>query len=221
MSLACKIFPCRICHIERIGKCSGLLLTRFANKKIYVYVWIPCPGNFYAKFAIEQKMFSRILLQHCPKKNKNQIIFHFMLNFSLEKKTIDQIVFNKTKAGCHGLLVVWNNKHVLQHVLWKKKCSWYCRMPLAPSHFCWSKWFNWTHKPWNVVAFCLGVGVGKETDEIQQNIKTCLTLQKNKSGALTMIILDLSHNSTKSPLHDHDSQHVGKKQWCCDSKKEK
>ena len=85
LSLACKIFPCRICHIEKIGECSGLLLTRFANKKIYVYVWIPCPGNFYAKFAIEQKMFSRILLQHCPQKIKNQIIFYFMLNFSLEK----------------------------------------------------------------------------------------------------------------------------------------
>ena len=58
------------------------------------------PRKFYGKFAIEQKMCSRNLPQHCPQKIWKWKNFPFHAEFSLEKN-INQIVINKIHAGCH------------------------------------------------------------------------------------------------------------------------
>ena len=94
--LSSQFFPCGICHTWKDSRKS--LLRTVADKICQWKKWIPCPGNFYGKFAIEQKMCSRNLPQHCPQKIWKWKNFPFHVDFSLEKK---QMVINKIHAGCH------------------------------------------------------------------------------------------------------------------------
>ena len=96
--LSLQFFPCGICHNWKDSRKS--LLRTVADKICQWKKWIPCPGNFYGKFAIEQKMCSRNLPQHCPQKIWKWKKFPFHVEFSLEKN-INQIVINKIHAGCH------------------------------------------------------------------------------------------------------------------------
>ena len=137
--LSLQFFPCGICHNWKDSRKS--LLRTVADKICQWKKWIPCPGNFYGKFAIEQKMCSRNLPQHCPQKTWKWKNFPFHAEFSLEKN-INQIVINKIHAGCHCAVrqitedIAQRNRHNKLKKLYYPKSIYIYKEADFPLFFC-------------------------------------------------------------------------------------